>query len=163
MSRRSVPHLARSARAIGALALGSGVLALGLPAGASLRPAAALNCSLVSASTLSKLIGVTVKAPTSVVEGQTTTCTYADSVGGVILQYETGYSESLFQGNVKLFHQHGESTTKLAGYGSDAVAISIGKLSAGLSLIKGSHGFLVSAVEPLAKLEAVAHQVLPSL
>jgi hypothetical protein len=159
---RTPPRILGALMAAGTLV--SSVLGLASSAGAATRePASALSCSLISSASLSSLLSMKLGSASSTVAGPTTTCKYTSSKGIVILQYETGYTEAQFKANAASDRAHGETTTELKGYGNDAVEITIGKLVAGLAVIKGSHGLLVSAIVPLAKLEAVAHQVLPKL
>jgi hypothetical protein len=155
------------ALALFAATLLPGLVAVGLAGAATAanrsHPDATANCSTLSASKLTSLLGVKVSNPSSSTTGPGTTCRYPITNGVVILTYNPNSSASYVSAEIAMGQKEGEKFAPLHGYGNEADLVSLGSLTAGLWVLKGNFFFTISDVTTAAKLEAVAKQVLPSI
>ena len=127
-----------------------------------LRPHKTLTCSTVSAAEIDKLVHLVVNKPGSNVTSYITTCNYNGSSSKVLIQYFQPWSSSSFTAFVSEKTKVGEKATALSGYGSKADAISIVGIPAGIVVLQGSVGLLVST-NSLSDEETIVKYLLPSL
>jgi hypothetical protein len=137
------------------------------PAGSNTAVASNANsigCSLVSADQVASTLGVQALGPTSQPNGQVTVCLYASSANpnNTTIRYETGMSASDFTTAQAQFDQNGEKTTPVNGIGDKAYSSSIGSVNT-LVVLKGQNEVLISAPASLAKITALANQIVPKL
>jgi hypothetical protein len=128
----------------------------------ALRPHTSLTCSTVSAAEIDKLVHLVVKAPGSDSFGGITTCNYNGSGSKVLIQYFQPWSSSSFSAYLKNETKAGEKATALSGYGTKADALSIEAIPAGVVVLKGSVGLIVST-DSLSNEKTIVKYLLPKL
>ena len=128
--------------------------------------AAAPSCDLVSAEKVNAALGTTVGAPTSVVNGSVTVCTYKQSIGEVIVRFDTASSPSAFAAGKAGMTAHSEPVTAISGFGDEAYTSTIGTGTYATNTIvvrKGSTELLITGPASLPQVEALASQVVPQM
>ena len=107
--------------------------------------------------------GITVGAPSVTKNATVTVCEFA-TTAGLLVRFETNETASLFALGRKSFGQHGEPTKTVNGLGTKAYSSTLaGGKSNTIVVLKNKTELLITANEPLAKLEALAKLILPSL
>jgi len=172
--RRRSPALVASGTAATAMAMAAALA--GCSGGGGDRAVAAAaarhpapTCGLVGASAVQRALGLNVNPPTPVVSGPVTVCTYtgtSSTPSTVIVRFATDSSTATYEAAKAQFAAHQEPTVDVAGLGKAAYSSTLN--AAGLDqntivVLKGSTELLISAPAPLAQVEALARQVLPSL
>ena len=121
------------------------------------------SCNLASAKSVKSAVGITVGSP-SVTKNATVTLCLFPSAPPLLVRFETNETASLFAVGRKSFGQHGEPTKTVTGLGTKAYSSSLaGGKSNTIVVLKSKTELLITANEPLAKLEALAKLILPSL
>jgi hypothetical protein len=120
------------------------------------------SCNLASAKSVKSALGITVGSPSVTKNGPVTVCEFA-STSPLLVRFETNESASMFAAGQKSFTQHGQPTKTVNGLGTKAYSsIFKGKTNT-IVVLKDKTELLITANEPLAKLEALAKLILPSL
>ena len=120
------------------------------------------SCNLASAKSVKSALGITVGSPSVTKNATVTVCLFA-TTSGLLVRFETNETASLFALGRKSFGQHGEPTKTVNGLGTKAYSsIFKGKTNT-IVVLKDKTELLITANEPLAKLEALAKLILPSL
>ena len=143
------------------------VLAAGAAAAlASTGTAAAVSgpsCNLASAKSVKSALGITVGSPLVTRNATVTVCLFSGTPP-LLVRFETNETASLFAVGRKSFGQHGEPTKTVNGLGTKAYSSTLaGGKSNTIVVLKNKTELLITANEPLAKLEALAKLILPSL
>jgi len=121
------------------------------------------SCSLASAKRVKSALGLTVGSPSVTKNGPVTVCEFA-STSPLLVRFETNESASMFAAGRKGFTQHGEPTKTVSGLGTAAYSSSLaGGKSNTIVVLKDTTELLITGAEPLAKLEALAKLIVPSL
>jgi hypothetical protein len=120
------------------------------------------SCNLASAKRVKSALGLTVASPSVTKNGPVTVCLFASS-RPLLVRFETNETASLFAFGRTSFGQHGEPTKTVNGLGTQAYSSSIGTTSNTIVVLKNKTELLITANEPLAKLEALATLILPAL
>jgi hypothetical protein len=118
----------------------------------------------VSADQVASTLGVQALAPTSEPNGTVTVCLYPSSGNprNTTIRYETGMSASDFATAKSQFDANGEKTTTVNGIGDQAYSSSVGNVNT-LVVLKGDNEVQIDAPASLAKITALANQILPKL
>lgn len=124
--------------------------------------ASAPTCSLASPARVKTALGITFASASIERNGPVTLCIFAGKAP-LLVRFETGETMPLFAAGRKGFGQHGEKTKTVSGLGTAAYSSSIGATSNTIVVLKGRTELLITGSEPLAKLEALAKLILPSL
>jgi hypothetical protein len=128
----------------------------------ALQPHKTLTCSTVTASEIDKLVHLVVASPSSHVADGITTCNYNGKSSKVLIQYFQPWSSSAFTSQVSDETKHGETAIALSGYGTRADAISVVGIPAGIVVLQGSVGLIVST-DSLPDEKAIVKYLLPNL
>ena len=121
------------------------------------------SCNLASAKSVKSALGITVGSPSVTKNATVTVCLFA-TMPGLLVRFETNETASLFALGRKSFGQHGEPTKTVNGLGTKAYSSTLaGGKSNTIVVLKNKTELLITANEPLAKLEALAKLILPSL
>jgi len=121
------------------------------------------SCNLASPKSGKSALGITVGAPSVTKNASVTVCQFA-TAAGLIVRFETSETPSLFAFGRKSFAKQGEPTKTVSGLGTEAYsATSADGKSNAIVLLKNKTELLIASSEPLAKLEALAKLILPSL
>jgi hypothetical protein len=121
------------------------------------------SCSLASAKRVKSTLGIAVGSPAVTKNGPVTICEFA-SASPLLVRFETGESASMFAAGRKGFTKHGEPTKTIRGLGTAAYSSSLaGGKSNTIVVLKNTTELLITGSEPLAKFEALAKLILPSL
>jgi hypothetical protein len=138
--------------------------AAGVPA--STGTAAAVSrpsCNLVSPKSVKTAIGITVGSPSMTKNATVTVCLFATK-SGLLVRFETSETPALFAAGRNSFGQHGEPTKTVNGLGTQAYSSTFaGGKSNTIVVLENKTELLITSSEPLAKLEALAKLILPSL
>jgi len=124
-----------------------------------------VSCAVASADQVAAALAVQAIGPTSQVNGAVTVCLYASSTNArnVTIRYQAGMSASDFATAESTFSQHGEPTKPVSGIGDKGYSSTIGTgqyVTNTLAVLKGSTEVQVSAPASLARIEALAKQIL---
>ncbi len=121
------------------------------------------SCGLASATRVKSAVGITVGSPSVTKNGPVTVCEFAGPPP-LLVRFQTGETASMFAAGRKSFTQHREPTKTVSGLGTAAYSSSIagGKANT-IIVLKNTTELLITASEPLAKLESLAKLILPSL
>jgi hypothetical protein len=120
------------------------------------------SCSLASATKIKSALGITVSAAPSVTRnGPVTVCQFRVATG-LLVRFQTSETAALFAFGRKSFATHGETTRTLNGIGTKAYSSTIGK-EVTVVVLQNKTELLILARAPLAKVEALAKLILPSL
>ena len=125
-----------------------------------------VDCSLVTPAEVNAALGTSVGAPSTVVNGTVTVCTYKQSTGAVIVRFDTASSAAKFAEARAGFGSHGETAVTASGFGDEAYTSTLGSGSYVTSTIvarKGSTELLITGPASVAQVEALATQVLDKL
>ena len=125
-----------------------------------------VDCNLVTPAEVNAALGTSVGAPSSIVNGSVTVCTYKQSAGTVIVRFDTDSSASKFAEAKAGFGSHGETAVTASGFGDEAYTSSLGAGNYTTSTIvarKGSTELLITGPATIAQVEALATQVLAKL
>ena len=121
------------------------------------------SCNLASAKSVKSALGITVRSPSVTKNGPVTVCLFT-STPPLLVRFETNETASLFAFGRKSFGQHGEPTKTVNGLGTQAYSSTLaGGKSNTIVVLKNKTELLITANEPLAKLEALAKLILPSM
>jgi len=121
-----------------------------------------LSCNLASAKSVKSALGITVGSPSVTRNGPVTVCEFA-STSPLLVRFETNESASMFAAGQKSFTQHGQPTKTVNGLGTKAYSSTFEGKTNTIVVLKNQTELLITANEPLAKLEALAKLILPSL
>ena len=144
------------------LVLATGAAAV-LASTATAAAASGPSCSLASAKSVKSALGITVASPSVTKNGPVTVCLFT-STSALLVRFETNETASMFAVGRKSFGQHGEPTKTVNGLGTTAYSSTFaGGKSNTIVVLKNKTELLITANEPLAKLEALAKVILPSL
>ena len=120
------------------------------------------SCNLASAKSVKSALGITVGSPSVTKNGPVTVCEFA-STSPLLVRFETNESASMFAAGQKSFTQHGQPTKTVNGLGTKAYSSTFAGKTNTIVVLKNKTEMLITANEPLAKLEALAKLILPSL
>lgn len=120
------------------------------------------SCNLASAKSVKSALGITVGSPSVTKNGPVTVCEFA-STSPLLVRFETNESASMFAAGQKSFTQHGQPTKTVNGLGTKAYSSTFAGKTNTIVVLKNKTELLITANEPLAKLEALAKLILPSL
>jgi hypothetical protein len=138
----------------------------------------ALSCSLVPASAVQAVLGLTVNDPTSRVHQPVIDCNYPDALSPtrVMVRIETGVDTGAFAGHKAAYAAQGNTVIDVSGLGDAAFSSSHGQLHpsgtlsatnpgvyATVSVLQGGVELTITSPSPVDRLEALARQVLGSL
>ena len=85
-----------------------------------------VDCSLVTPAEVNAALGTSVGAPSTVVNGTVTVCTYKQSTGAVIVRFDTASSAAKFAEARAGFGSHGETAVTASGFGDEAYTSTLG-------------------------------------
>jgi hypothetical protein len=120
------------------------------------------SCSLASAAKIKSALGMTISTAASVTRnGPVTVCQFR-TASALLVRFQTSETPALFAFGRKSFATHGQSTKTLTGIGTKAYSSSIGK-TVTVVVLQGKTELLIVASAPVAKVEALAKLILPSL
>jgi hypothetical protein len=123
-------------------------------------------CSLASSQRVKSALGITVGPPVATRNATVTVCQFEESVG-LLVRFQTNDSASNFAAGQKSFDKHGYPTKTVNGIGTKAYSSSTGKANKmvfnTLVVLQNKTELLITAAEPVAKLDALAKLILPSL
>jgi hypothetical protein len=125
-------------------------------------PAASPTCKLASSAKVKSALGFTVPAALVTKNGPVTVCQFESSTD-LLVRFETSETAPLFAFGRKSFTQHGYPTTAVNGLGTKAYSSRAGAKTITLVVLQGKTELLITALAPLAKIEALARLILPSL
>jgi hypothetical protein len=121
------------------------------------------SCALASPTSVKSALGITVGAPSVTKNATVTICEFA-TAAGLLVRFETSETPSLFAIGRNSFAKHGEPTKTVSGLGTQAYSSTFaGGKSNTIVVLKNTTELLITSSEPLAKLEALAKLILPSL
>jgi hypothetical protein len=118
-------------------------------------------CSLASPAKVKSALGFGVGAPIVTKNGPVTVCQYVVKTG-LIVRFETSETAAMFAFGQKSFATHGEKTKPVSGVGAKAYTSTIGKVIT-LVVLQGKTELLITASQPLPRLETLAKLIVPSL
>jgi hypothetical protein len=119
------------------------------------------SCNLASAKKVKSALGITVGAPLVTRNGPVTVCQF-ESKTALLVRFETSETAALFAFGRKSFAQHGAPTKPVSGLGTTAYSSSLAGSNT-IVVLKGKTELLITSTESLAKVEALAKLILPSL
>jgi hypothetical protein len=119
------------------------------------------SCNLASAKRVKSALGITVGAPLVTRNGPVTVCQFM-SKPALLVRFETNETTSLFAAGRKGFAQHGEPTKPVHGLGTTAYSSTFAGSST-IVVLQGKTELLILSSASLAKVEALAKLILPSL
>ena len=121
------------------------------------------SCNLASAKSVKSALGIAVRSPLVTKNATVTVCLFP-SAPPLLVRFETNETSSLFALGQKSFGQHGEPTKAVNGLGTKAYSSTLaGGKSNTIVVLKNKTELLITGSKPLAKLEALAKLILPSL
>jgi hypothetical protein len=125
-------------------------------------------CAFVAPAQVKANMGVTVGAPTSIVHGSVTTCTYKapELSKSVIIEYDTSATASSFAADRSTIESHHVSTTSVPGLADQAYSFSEAsgqnKVNAVVTL-QGSLETIVTGTSSSAQVEALAEEIVDKI
>jgi hypothetical protein len=119
------------------------------------------SCNLASAKRVKSALGITVGAPLVTRNGPVTVCQFMSKTA-LLVRFQTNETTALFAYGRKSFAQHGELTKPVGGLGTTAYSSTFGGAST-IVVLQGKTELLITSTESLAKVEALAKLILPSL
>jgi len=140
--------------------------------------ATTLSCTLVPASAVQAILGLSVNDPTSRVHQPVIDCDYPDALSParVMVRLETGVDAAAFASHKALYASQGNTVSDVSGLGDAAFSLSHGQLHpsgtlsptnpgvyATVDVLKGGVELAITSPSPIDRLEALARQVLGSL
>ena len=122
------------------------------------------SCNLASPKAVKSALGITVGSPSATKNATVTVCQFT-TAPGLLVRFQTNETAALFAFGRKSFAKHGEPTKTVTGLGTAAYSSTFaGGKSNTIVVLKNRTELLITAVgEPLAKLEALAKLILPSM
>ncbi len=126
--------------------------------------AKSVGCGLASADEIEAALGVQAQSPSAEPNGDVTVCLYPGNSNprNTTIRYETGTSAAAFATEKTQFDSSGQKTTAVSGVGDQAYSSTLGKYNT-LVVLKGDTELLITAPASLAKIQALAEQILPKL
>jgi hypothetical protein len=147
----------RIALALIAVSAASGALAAAAPA-----HAAGPSCSVASPQKVKAALGITVGPASVTRNGPVTVCELRTASSGLLVRFQTSETSAMFAFGRKSFAKNGIPTRTVTGIGTKAYSASL-QGSTTLVVLQQTTELLVTSTLPLAKLEALARLILPSL
>ena len=138
----------------------------GTPSTSSGGGSKAVDCSLVTPAEVNAALGTSVGTPSKIVNGSVTVCTYKQSMGTVIVRFDTASSAAKFAQAKAGFGSHGETAVTATGIGDEAYTSTLGSgnyITSTIVARKGSTELLITGPASVAQVEALATQVLAQL
>jgi hypothetical protein len=119
------------------------------------------SCNLASAKRVKSALGITVGAPLVTRNGPVTVCQFMSKVA-LLVRFETNETAALFAAGRKSFAQHGVPTKPVSRLGTTAYSSSFAGSNT-IVVLQGKTELLITSSDSLAKVEALAKLILPSL
>jgi hypothetical protein len=141
---------------VGALVAIAGVT-VATPAHAAAGP----SCNVASAKKIKAAIGITVGSASVTRNGPVTVCQFRTATG-LLVRFQTSETASMYAFGRKSFGQHGAPTKTVAGIGTKAYSSSFQGANT-IVVLQNTTELLVTSSVSLAKIEALARLILPSL